>query len=153
MFGNCEGAFTDNTITAPSAGLRVASASRNGRSLGPAGFNIMAFTNNHSVDAGREGLLDTINLLKGQGIGVIGAGANLAEAREPFIAIAGGLKIAFLAFTCAYRDGYEARNKAPGVAVSGWIRSHISPHGTSTASNPAHSHTCARSRIRKISNI
>lgn len=125
MFGNCEGAFTDNTITAPSAGLRVASASRNGRSLGPAGFDIMAFTNNHSVDAGREGLLDTIYLLKGQGIDVVGAGANLAEACEPFIATAGGLKIAFLAFTCVYRDGYEARNAAPGVAV---LRVHSVPY-------------------------
>jgi poly-gamma-glutamate capsule biosynthesis protein CapA/YwtB (metallophosphatase superfamily) len=43
----------------------------------------MAFTNNHSVDAGREGLLDTINLLKGQGIGVVGAGANLAAQSGP----------------------------------------------------------------------
>ena len=73
LFGNCEGAFTDRQITAPSAGLRVASETRNALALAPAGFDMMSLANNHAVDAGWEGLADTIDVLRSQAIGVAGA--------------------------------------------------------------------------------
>ena len=117
LFGNCEGAFTDRTTTAPSAGLRVASPTGNGRGLGAAGFHVLSLANNHTVDAGWEGLRDTIQLLRGQGIAVTGAGENVADAWRPCLVERSGRTIAFLAYTCVYRDGYNARGGTPGVAA------------------------------------
>src|SRR5204863_3692785 len=81
VFGNCEGAFTDHPHFAPSAGWRVVAPASNGRSLAKAGFDVMAIANNHILDAGHGGLIDTLNLLRSQGIKTVGAGTNLAEAR------------------------------------------------------------------------
>ena len=47
------------------------------------GFNIVSVASNHAMDWGGEALLDTVELLRGQGIQTVGAGRNLAEARRP----------------------------------------------------------------------
>ncbi|WP_156393284.1 CapA family protein [Burkholderia sp. Leaf177] len=117
VFGNCEGAFTDCPHFAPSAGLRVYSAKANGMGLAEAGFNVMGLANNHILDAGYEGLADTLELLHSQGIKTVGVGANLAEARTPTIVERDGVKVGFLAFASVYPTGYEARASVPGLAA------------------------------------
>ncbi|HEX4185911.1 MAG TPA: CapA family protein, partial [Stellaceae bacterium] len=47
------------------------------------GFNVVSVAGNHAMDWGAEALLDTIDLLRAKGIQAIGAGRNLAEARQP----------------------------------------------------------------------
>ena len=44
----------------------------------------VSLANNHTMDFGEAGLLQTIEVLQRAGIQVIGAGKNLAEARKPF---------------------------------------------------------------------
>ncbi len=117
VFGNCEGAFTDRPQFAPSAGWRVVAPARNGSRLGEAGFHVMACANNHSVDAGHQGLHDTLNLLRDQGIATVGAGADATEAYAPVILERGGIRIGVLAFASVYQAGYEARNGTPGLAA------------------------------------
>ena len=46
---------------------------------------ILTLANNHSLDQGVEGLTTTLNLLKQHKIAHAGAGANLKEAKKPFI--------------------------------------------------------------------
>jgi poly-gamma-glutamate synthesis protein (capsule biosynthesis protein) len=46
------------------------------------GFNVVSLAGNHAMDWGPEPLLDTVELLRGKGIQTIGAGRNLAEARN-----------------------------------------------------------------------
>lgn len=47
------------------------------------GFNAATFANNHSMDFGYEGLLQTLDHLKNAGLPVSGAGRNLDEAAAP----------------------------------------------------------------------
>jgi len=125
LFGNCEGAFTDSPTIAPSAGFRVVSGLSNGRHLGAAGFDVMAAANNHIVDAGHEGLIDTLELLSAQNIAVCGAGRDRAEATRPAVLDMRGLKIAFLSYTMIIQAGYDARPGVPGCA---YLRVHTVPY-------------------------
>ena len=49
------------------------------------GITHLNLANNHSIDQGREGLLDTRQNIIGAGITPIGAGANMTEAAEPVL--------------------------------------------------------------------
>jgi poly-gamma-glutamate capsule biosynthesis protein CapA/YwtB (metallophosphatase superfamily) len=82
------------------------------KSLADAGFNIISLANNHILDYGAGGLIDTIDNLQKEGIHHIGAGKDLEEASKPLIIEMKGLRLAFLAFTYAFR----ARYKKPGCA-------------------------------------
>lgn len=117
LFGNCEGAYTDAPHYAPSAGWRVVSGTMNARALGPAGFDVMSCANNHMVDAGHEGLFDTLDVLAGQGIRTVGAGRDLAEARRQVTLERQGQKISFLAYSSILQAGYAAHQGVPGVAA------------------------------------
>jgi poly-gamma-glutamate synthesis protein (capsule biosynthesis protein) len=50
--------------------------------LAQAGFDIVALANNHAMDMGMEGLLDTLDHLDRAGVAHVGAGRNVAEARK-----------------------------------------------------------------------
>ena len=118
LFGNCEGVYTDEPRSVPTAsGFRLIAETSNAKALGPAGFHVMSCANNHTVDAGHEGLADTMEALRAQGVQSTGAGRGLAEARRPALLERQGLKIAFLAFTAVYPAGYEARERSAGVAA------------------------------------
>src|SRR5688500_5071383 len=80
------------------------------------GFDVVSLASNHAMDWGADALLDTVELLRGQGIRTIGAGRNLAEAREPAIVERDGVKVAFLAYCSVLREGYAAKRDKPGVA-------------------------------------
>ncbi|QQO13881.1 CapA family protein [Bradyrhizobium diazoefficiens] len=127
VFGNCEGAYTDAPHFPPSAGLRVVAPKSNGSGLANAGFDVMSVANNHIVDGGHEGLIETLNLLHSQGIKTVGAGANLSEATAAVIIEQHGIKIGFLGFASVFPVGYEARGSIPGLAamrVHSFIWSH-----------------------------
>lgn len=117
VFGNCEGAYTDAPHYAPSAGWRVVSGTGNALGLREAGFHVMACANNHSLDAGHEGLAHTLAVLRKQGIHTVGAGYDALEACRPAVVEQSGLKIGFLAYSSVYQAGYEARPGVPGIAA------------------------------------
>src|SRR5687768_14743101 len=62
------------------------------------GFDVVSVASNHAMDWGPDALLDTIELFRRKGKHVIGAGANLEEARKPAIVEKNGVRIAFLAY-------------------------------------------------------
>ena len=80
------------------------------------GYDVVSVASNHAMDWGADALLDTIDLLRGQGIKTVGAGRNLAAAREPAILERNGVKVAFLAYCSVLREGYAAGAHHPGVA-------------------------------------
>ena len=55
----------------------------------------LTLANNHSLDQGVEGLTTTLNLLKQHEIAHAGVGANLKEAKKPFIFEKDGVRIGF----------------------------------------------------------
>src|ERR1051325_1755469 len=79
------------------------------------GFNIVSVASNHAMDWGPDALLDTVELLRAQGIRTVGAGRNLTEARRPEFIDCKGLRVAFLAYCSILQDGYAAGPDRPGV--------------------------------------
>ena len=62
------------------------------------GFTVATLANNHILDAGETGLLDTLQACHAAGISTVGAGRNLAEATRPLVLQRQGLNVAILAF-------------------------------------------------------
>lgn len=75
-------------------------------------IKIVTLANNHVMDFGSKGLIDTMSALTESGIKFVGAGTNLAEARRGEIIDIKGKKIAFL----AYGNYSPAKNDQPGIA-------------------------------------
>lgn len=80
------------------------------------GFDVVSLASNHAMDWGPDAMLDTAQLLRDRGMQVIGAGANLADARRPAIIERKGIRVAFLAYCSILREGYAATSGKPGVA-------------------------------------
>ena len=83
-----------------------------------AGFDVISIANNRMLDGEMIGVLDTRDALLRAGIGAIGGGRNLKEARLPYIVERNGLRVAFLAYTSGVSwfgvDGF-ARPGGAGV--------------------------------------
>ena len=116
LFANLECAYTDNPRPVPSAPVIVTAPAHNLDVFAQVGFNVMSMANNHIVDGGHEAMLETRARLKLQGVRTCGAGISAVEAHEPAIVDAQGLRVGFLAYCCAFPNGYEARSKMPGLA-------------------------------------
>lgn len=84
--------------------------------FGDCGFDVVSLASNHAMDWGVDALLDTIDLFRKKGIKPVGAGRDLAEAREPAIVECRGTRVAFLAYCSVLREGYAADHGKPGVA-------------------------------------
>lgn len=89
---------------------------RNIAALKYAGFDIVSFASNHCLNFGYDAFFDTIDNLKANGLTVIGAGKDLAEARKPEIIQKKGMRIAFLAYNSIVPDGFQAGVGKPGCA-------------------------------------
>lgn len=115
-FGNLEGPLTDRGEPAPdkkylfrSPPAKVADA------LKSAGFDVVSLANNHSLDYGSVGLADTITALDKVGVLHVGAGENLAVARQAAILQRNGLKVAFLAYSLTFPEEFWATAKRAGT--------------------------------------
>jgi poly-gamma-glutamate capsule biosynthesis protein CapA/YwtB (metallophosphatase superfamily) len=84
-------------------------------SLLRAGINVVTLANNHLVDCGREGVLETLEALAVAGVTPLGAAANARAAHEPVIREAGGLRIGLLGYYWNRRCAATA--KLPGSAM------------------------------------
>ncbi len=83
--------------------------------LAAAGFDLLSVANNHSGDAGRESVADTVGALEEAGMMPVGGGVNLDEARAARIVESAGVRVAFLAFD-ATGAGWPAGPNSPGVS-------------------------------------
>jgi len=91
------------------------------------GTDCVTLANNHALDYGVDALADTLNHLAAAGIAVVGAGADLDQARRPALLTAGGLRVAVIGITDHPAD-FAASPDRPGVAfadlgrqVPGWL--------------------------------
>lgn len=88
-----------------------------------AGFDVMSFASNHSLDWSEEALLDTLDVMKAKKITVIGAGRNISEARKPAVFTKKKTRIGFLAYCSVVPKGFDAREDKSGVVP---LRAHTS---------------------------
>ncbi|MFC1533111.1 CapA family protein [Thermodesulfobacteriota bacterium] len=78
------------------------------------GFDLVSIANNHMNDFGKEAFLDTLSILKANGIKYVGGGLSVSEAERPVTFHRNGLSISFLAYSfflnwsskLAFRNNY-----------------------------------------------
>lgn len=83
------------------------------------GVDIVSLANNHTYDYGEQALLDTLQVLREEGIPYVGAGINEKEASAPVFFIINDMKIAVISATQIERldnpDTKGATETSPGV--------------------------------------
>lgn len=73
-----------------------------------AGIDVVSTANNHALDAEGEGLLDTKEALWRAGVGAVGTGRDLEDARRPFIVERNGIRVGFLGYSQFVNAGTSA---------------------------------------------
>ncbi|MDE2508621.1 MAG: CapA family protein [Planctomycetota bacterium] len=114
VFGNLEGPLARRATKADrtfSYRVRPESAA----SLSRAGINAVTLANNHLLDCGREGVLETLDALATANIAPVGAGRDRASAHQPAILQAGDLRVGLLAYYWNRRCA--ASDELPGSAL------------------------------------
>jgi len=120
--GNLEGPICDQGQFIPGkfeiGSAHLISSPMNIKGLVAGRFKAMGLANNHQMDYGGEGLLQTIEILDQAGIAHAGAGHNLEEAHKIALLEQKGTRVAFLSYTSLYLPvGYAAEVDKPGVAT------------------------------------
>jgi len=116
LFGNLESAYTDKPVPAPSAPVILTAPEHNLNAYSAVGFDVLSLANNHILDVGYEAMMNTRARLREQGIATCGVGSCLSEAHDPAFVTAGGIRVAFLAYSSVFPMGYEARFDRAGLA-------------------------------------
>jgi len=81
------------------------------------GIDVVTLANNHTLDQGVEGLLDTMAHLDKAGIDHVGAGNNDTEAFAPVIKEANGIRVAYIGVSKVVPTGdWKADKNRAGVA-------------------------------------
>ncbi len=117
VIANLESPFLKN---AKSYRVDTGSFSFKANPLAVAGLNlanikVISLANNHTINQGKQGIIDTIEVLEENNIKYTGAGLNEEEARKPAIIIDGEDTFAFLSY--AYPNDYSlATESSHGLA-------------------------------------
>jgi hypothetical protein len=115
-FAQNERLYDESSSVVPHAGFTELTSAKNAQALKLGGFDVISFASNHSLDLGADAMLKTIDVLKGIGCDVIGAGSDIQEARRPAIIDVKGTKVGFLAYASVIRPGNAAGPKKAGCA-------------------------------------
>ncbi|HLT02090.1 MAG TPA: CapA family protein [Geminicoccaceae bacterium] len=114
---NLETSITDSTDFAPK-GINYKMHPANVPVLGAAGIDCCVLANNHVLDWGEGGLLDTLRTLEQAGIALAGAGENAERAAAPAILPTGG-ETRVLVFACGTTSSGIPRTWAAGPSRPG----------------------------------
>ncbi len=116
-FGQLETSFAASGTRLPQARHAVLARPEGAAALGRAGFDIISMAGNHCMDWGAEAFFETRMHLGQAGMAVVGAGANIAEARRPVVKVLGdGTRVAMLAYSSILPQAYWADERRPGCA-------------------------------------
>ncbi len=85
------------------------------KAIARARIGVLTLANNHLMDCGRTGVLETLAALGAAGIAALGGGVDTRHAHLPVIRQAGGLRIGMLGYYWNHRCG--SRTNDPGCAV------------------------------------
>jgi poly-gamma-glutamate capsule biosynthesis protein CapA/YwtB (metallophosphatase superfamily) len=85
------------------------------KAIADARIGVLTLANNHLMDCGRSGVLETLSALDAAGIAALGAGSDSNHAHEPVIRQAGDVRIGMLGYYWNQRCG--AKTNEAGCAV------------------------------------
>lgn len=111
-FVNLECPLTDHQVAINKSGPALRAGPQ--CASGIADFTVAGLANNHSLDYGVQGLIDTITACRSVGVSTVGAGINLAEAQKIHISKVKGKKLAVIAV--AEHEFNQSENNGPGSA-------------------------------------
>ena len=131
--GNLECALTDDPPLAAAtlkhslpAPVRLYAPTQAASWLKAAGFDLLGLANNHSLDAGPDGLHQTTDLLQEAGLAIVGAGATPEQALAAYTFSHNGVRLAILSVNAipippdnALPEGQSAQE---GWDVARWQR-------------------------------
>lgn len=111
--GNLECPITLSTNPIKKLGPNLKTKPEAVSALKYAGFDLLCLANNHILDYGEEGIIDTLKYTSLYNIDTVGAGKNIFEARKPFYKIIKGKTFGFInaceiEFSIADKDRYGA---------------------------------------------
>jgi poly-gamma-glutamate synthesis protein (capsule biosynthesis protein) len=86
------------------------------RGLKVAGIDVVTLANNHIMDFGLTGLVNTLKTLDSVGVKYSGAGLNRDAAHQPVVLEAGGKKLAFFGYSMTFPTEFYAKADSPGTA-------------------------------------
>jgi poly-gamma-glutamate capsule biosynthesis protein CapA/YwtB (metallophosphatase superfamily) len=115
-FCQLETCLTEGGSRLPQARHAVRGRPSIAAALRGANFGVVSFASNHCLDWGAAALLETLEHLRSRGIDVVGAGANITEARRCVMKQVGGCRVAFLAYCSILPAGYWAEAGRAGCA-------------------------------------
>jgi poly-gamma-glutamate synthesis protein (capsule biosynthesis protein) len=112
----------------PKSGPNLRAVPGVAETLRRSGFGAVGLANNHIMDFGAPGLDTTLAACGAAGLATFGAGASLAEARQPLIVTLKGLRVAFLAL--AEDEGCLATPGRPGASPADpiWVVRTLAEH-------------------------
>jgi poly-gamma-glutamate capsule biosynthesis protein CapA/YwtB (metallophosphatase superfamily) len=117
VFGQLETTFAATGVRMPQARHAVLAKPEGAEALGRAGFDVISCAGNHCLDWGNDALLESIERLREAGMDVVGAGQNIAAARQPVHrTLPDGTRVAFLAYSSILPMSYWAESSRPGCA-------------------------------------
>ncbi|MFB9326009.1 CapA family protein [Paenibacillus aurantiacus] len=117
MAGNLENPITKRGTPAQDKQFVFKGTPESLPALKEAGFDVVSLANNHTLDQGVEGLLDTIGYLDEAGLPNTGGGSDDQEAYEPVILEAKGVKVAYVGLSRVLPVGsWKAAPDRAGVA-------------------------------------
>lgn len=119
MMLNNEFAYSDRGTPTPEKQFTFRARPESVSYLTELGVDIVSLANNHAYDYGEQALLDSMEILREEGIPYVGAGVNIEEASAPVYFIINDMKIAFISATQIERldnpDTKGATETSPGV--------------------------------------
>jgi len=83
------------------------------RGFAAAKWSLMNLANNHSFDQGANGLSETIQAIRQEGMGVVGAGSDIHEANTPFVCQIDGQRVVI--YSMAEREFSIASERSAGA--------------------------------------
>lgn len=116
VFANLEVALTNQKKPFPAKGFNFKADPLWAKVLAKNGINLLSIANNHILDYGDEGLMDTICALRKEKLNFCGAGENLAQARAAALFEVKGIKVACLSYSVTLPKEFYAKENKPGTA-------------------------------------
>lgn len=96
--------------------LTFQASPENAAELKRAGFTLLNLANNHAMDFGSEGLVETLEALQKNHLLWVGAGRNKEESLKPLTINKGDTVIGFLSFSAFPPEGYFYFEDRPNIA-------------------------------------
>jgi len=114
--GNCEIVISDQPGQPANKPFRLRAPIDCGKGLSEMGFDAVSLANNHAMDFGLPGLLDTMEHLRAANVAFSGAGRNMTEAGKPVFFDVKGYRVAMLGWCSTIPHGAQATDYCPGLA-------------------------------------